>query len=247
MKYIFLLLAVVIGNCGYSSDGVSDVNGKANSLFSSYVSGDSVNYSAIKSNPESLTEAVKAFEEFNAATLSGNAAKSFWINAYNVMVIKSVVEYYPIQSPMDVKGFFDTKKHSVGGRSVTLNDIENNILRKQFKDARLHFALVCAAKSCPPIINKAYTPANIETLLNQQTKKALNDSEFLKVDNSGKRVQFSKIMEWYGEDFKREASDLIAYANQYRANKIPADYKVGFYEYDWRLNKKWIEAAFADR
>jgi len=185
-----------------------------------------------------LNAAVSAFENFDASSVSGNTAKAFWINAYNVMVIKSVVENYPVSSPMDVAGFFDKKKHKVGGKSVTLNEIENSILRKKFPDARLHFALVCAARSCPPIINKAYTSSNIESLLTQQTKKALNNASFLKVNKASKKAEFSKIMEWYGSDFKREASDLIAYANKYRTEKIPSDYKVSFYSYNWKLNGK---------
>ena len=136
----------------------------------------------------------------------------------------------------EVDGFFDKTTYNIGGKSITLNDIENKMLRTEFHEPRFHFVLVCAAISCPPIINKAYRPATLDIQLQEQTVKALNNPEFIKVKD--KEVLFSKIMDWYKEDFTKKGQTLIEFSNIYRKNKIPASFKEGFYEYDWRLNGK---------
>lgn len=137
---------------------------------------------------------------------------------------------------IDVDGFFNKIKYDIAGKSITLNDIENVMLRAEFHEPRFHFVLVCAALSCPPIINKAYRPETLENQLQQQTVKALNNPEFVILKE--KEVLFSKIMEWYDEDFTKNGQTLIQFTNKYRKVKISEDCKEGFYEYDWRLNAK---------
>jgi len=114
---------------------------------------------------------------------------------------------------------------------LSLNDIENVIIRPTFKDARIHFAVNCAAKSCPPLLNKAYTASNVQSLLESQTKKFVNNAALTTITPDA--VTISKIFDWYGEDF----GDLITYLNKYSSTKINAGAKVNFMEYDWSLNE----------
>lgn len=96
---------------------------------------------------------------------------------------------------------------------------------------------MCAGLGCPLIINKAYLPSTIDTQLDKQTRIALNNPEFIKVNNKKKKVQFSQIFEWYTSDFTTGSNSLIDFVNRYRAKPIPRKYKSSYYAYDWTLNE----------
>ncbi|TYA67175.1 DUF547 domain-containing protein, partial [Seonamhaeicola marinus] len=144
-----------------------------------------------------------------------NTYQAFWINAYNLSVIKGIIDNYPTNSPLANAGFFDKVKHNIGGKNITLNDIEHKLLRAQFNDARFHFVLVCGAIGCPPLISEAYLPSTLNTQMDAQTKKALNGN-FLMVNIKKKRVEASQIMEWYKEDFTMNGTTEIDFINTYR-------------------------------
>ncbi len=152
------------------------------------------------------------------------------------MVIDQLAKNWPTSSPMSISGFFDNVKHKIGGNNWTLSHLENKIMRPSFKDPRLHFVLVCGAKSCPPIINEAYFPSTLEAQLEEQTKAALNNPDFIKTE--GDKIMLSEIFKWYESDFKLKAKNTTAYINQYRDIKITS--KTSFYPYDWAVNGKTI-------
>ena len=103
-------------------------------------------------------------------------------NILDEVVIKGIIENYPVKSPLDIKGLFDKTTYAVGGKKITLNDIEHKLLRAQFNnDPRFHFVLVCAGLGCPPIIAEAYMPNTLDAQLTRQTKIALNSDNFIKV------------------------------------------------------------------
>ena len=162
--------------------------------------------------------------------------QAFWINAYNLSVIKGIVDNYPLKSPLDVKGFFDTTTYSIAGKSITLNDIENKMLRGNFDEPRFHFVLVCGAQGCPPIISEAYRPAKLESQLQTQTVKALNNASFIKVSEG--KVMLSEIFKWYKVDFVSDNRNEIDFLNDYRKVKIPSNSEISYYSYNWNLNKK---------
>lgn len=211
---------------------------KANAFFKKNVSYGGVNYPGIKAAPAELNELVAMVGSYNASAVDKNTKKAFYLNAYNILVIKNVVNHYPISKPLDVPGFFDAKKFKIAGSSMTLSAIENKVVRPTFKDARVHFALVCAAKSCPPIASYAFMPSKVNSQLEAITKKALNRKSFIKVNSEKKTVALSQILDWYKEDFLAEAPNILAYVNKYRTEKIPASYKQSFYTYNWALNVK---------
>lgn len=208
---------------------------KADVFLGTYVSDGKINYKAIKNNPESLNELMQLAKTVSVSTAEAKTYQAFWINAYNLSVIKGIVDAYPTKSPLDTKGFFDKTTYTIAGQEITLNDIENKKLRAQFGDPRFHFVLVCGARGCPPIIPKAYTATNLENLLQQQTVKALNDPNFIRV--TGSKVAFSEIFKWYKEDFVKDGNE-IDFLNKYRTEQVPDDAKVTYYSYDWRLNSE---------
>jgi len=238
MKKILVLFALIV--IGFSSEGLSQQIAlffdEADALFGTYVSNGKVDYKSLIDNKESLEETLGLAAEVLVSTSDANNYQAFWINAYNLAVMKGVLDNYPLKSPLDKSGFFDKTKYELGGSSITLNDIENKMLRAKFKDARVHFVLVCGAKGCPPIISKAYRPENVQKLLEQQTIKALNNSSFIKVSDG--TVALSEIFKWYKEDFISENQSEIDFVNTYRKEKITPDSKVTYYSYDWRLNSK---------
>ena len=123
----------------------------------------------------------------------------------------------------------------MGGQSITLNDIENNLLRKVFpNESRFHFVLVCAGLGCPPIISEAYKPDTLDAQMEEQTKLAINNPNFIRI--KGKKVGISQLFEWYAEDFTRGGKTILQYINQYRNEKLNNDAKLFYYPYDWRLN-----------
>ncbi len=218
------------------AQGTTEFFAKADTFFSTYVKGGRVDYQAIKSNPASLNTLLDLAKGITVSKSDAKNYQAFWINTYNLSVIKGIVENYPIKSPLDKAGFFDKTTYNVGGKNITLNDIENKLLRGNFpKEARFHFVLVCAGLGCPPIISNAYLPNTLDAQLEQQTVKALNNPNFIRV--KGKKVQLSQLFEWYKGDFTQGGKSQIDYVNQYRKEKLDANAKVGYYAYDWTLNK----------
>lgn len=208
---------------------------KADAFFKTYVENGRVDYQSIKENTALLNELIEIGNAISVSKSEAKTYQSFWINAYNILVIKGIVDNYPLKSPLDVSGFFDKTKRDIGGQQITLNDIENKLLRGNYpKEARFHFVLVCAGLGCPPITNEAYMPDALETQLQHQTEKALNNPGFVRV--KGKKVQLSQIFEWYKGDFTQDGKSLVGYVNQYRTEKINPNAKVSYYDYDWALN-----------
>ncbi|AXT52453.1 DUF547 domain-containing protein [Aquimarina sp. BL5] len=231
-KIIFLLtfLTVTIG----SAQNTADFFTKSDAFFKKHVTKGKVDYKSIKNDPTTLNELLDIAAGASVSKNDSKTFQAFFINGYNLSVIKGIVDNYPTKSPLDIKGFFDKTKYTLGGKTTTLNDLENKILRKNFPtEARFHFALVCAGLGCPPIISEAYTPSLLEKQLQRQTTIALNNPNFIKV--KGKKVQLSKIFEWYKGDFTQNGSE-IDYVNQFRKEKIPTNAKVSYYPYNWSLN-----------
>jgi len=237
MKKNILILTVIISSLSLQAQDLKTFFSQADAFFKAHVSNGKVAYSNIHTNPDELNAVLKIAEGISVSKTDGNNYQAFWINAYNLSVIKGIIDHYPTNSPLDNAGFFDKTTHNLGGMSITLNDIEHKLLRGNFKDARFHFVLVCGAVGCPPLINKAYLPNTLNTQLETQTKIALNGT-FLRVNPKKKRVQASQIMEWYKEDFTRHGKSEIDFINAYRAEKLEGSYKLSYFPYDWKLNKQ---------
>lgn len=190
-----------------------------------------VDYKSIYKNPEDLEHLL--LEIASAEPLEGGFEKAFLINTYNLFVIKAVIDNYPVESPLKVDGFFDEQTFNLRGSLVTLNQLEKEILMKQFPDARLHFVLVCAAKGCPKLASFAYNGKELEEQLESQTRAVINDSEFIHL--SGPNAQVSQIFDWYAADFGGK-DQVIPFIQKYLLKKVKLNPSYSFYEYDWSLN-----------
>lgn len=196
-----------------------------------------VNYDGFKSDLAKLDQYLKLIANNEANTgWSQVEQKAFWLNAYNAWTIKLVLERYPVGSIKDVSAKpWDKRFVKIGANTHTLNDIENKIIRRQFKDARIHFAINCAAISCPKLSNKAFTMLNVEKELDRLTK------EFFKSENVKiveKSAQLSKIFEWYADDFTQESESVLKFVEQYSEMTFHSKVKVSYLDYNWKLNKQ---------
>lgn len=159
---------------------------------------------------------------------------AYWINAYNAFTIKMIINNYPVSKITDLEGGkpWDKSWIKLGNKTYSLNNIENDIIRPQFEEPRIHFAVNCAAKSCPPLLNRAWTEENLEKFLATQTKNFITNVNYNQIKST--KATISKIFDWYKEDF----SDLIAFLNKYSDTKLKQNSEISFMEYNWSLNGK---------
>jgi hypothetical protein len=173
-------------------------------------------------------------------TLTTNERLAFWINAYNALTIRNVIDHPGIRRVTEVTGFFDKKKFSVAGRSLTLNDIENTIIRPQFKEPLIHFGLVCAAVNCPPILPRAYVGRTVRKDLAENARAYLASS-YNRYDARTGTLHLSKIFDWYKEDFGGEAGIrkfVAKYGTAEMKKNVTASTPIAYLEYDWALNSR---------
>ena len=166
---------------------------------------------------------------------------AFWINVYNAFTVKLIVLNLPVKSIKDLGGSiykvntpWDIKFIKIGSKTYDLNNIEHKILRKKFKDPRIHFALNCASVSCPKLRNEAYVSSKLNKQLDEQTKYFINNSG--KNIIKGDEAQLSKLFSWYRMDFKDGDGTVIDFINRYSNKKIDVRAKISYLEYDWNLN-----------
>jgi hypothetical protein len=195
-----------------------------------------VNYKGFQSDVSTLDAYLESLSANPPqSSWDSNEKLAYWINAYNAFTVKLILNNYPTSSITKLAGGkpWDVKWIKIGKNTYSLNHIENNIIRPRFKDARIHFAVNCAALSCPPLLNQAYVPSRLSAQLNSQTRKFINNPKYNTI--TAQAIEVSKIFDWYSSDF---GSSLIDYLNKYSAHKINNDAKIQYLEYDWALNSQ---------
>jgi len=203
-----------------------------NTLLNKYVTstGD-VNYKGFKSEEAELKSYIDHLKaNYPKTSWLRNEQLSYWINLYNALTINLILEHYPIKSITKIDKAWDTKIILIDGKSYTLNDIENKVIRPTFQEPRIHFAVNCAAKSCPKLLNEAFTASKLEQQLQKQTIDFINNPQQNTLTST--HVTVSKIFEWYAPDF----GNIPVFLNKYSKTKISQNAKVSYQEYQWGLN-----------
>jgi len=156
---------------------------------------------------------------------------------YNALTIKLILSEYPVESIKDIGNFFRSPWSKdvffLFGKPITLNNLEHDIIRKQFNEPRIHLALVCAAKGCPPLRSESYTAEKLNEQLDNQAKIYLSSSKGLVIDEQRETIFISSIFKWYKEDFE-SVPDFI---QEYIQTSIKS-YSIRYLDYDWNLNEK---------
>jgi len=234
MKNSILLFLIVFASQNLFSQKLDNsFYTQADKFFKSHVTNGKVDYAKAKTS-STLKTLITRVENTNLSNADDINKKAFYINAYNLLVINAAAKAYPLGAVTDISGFFDKKKYQVAGQTFTLNNLEKEKLLKATNDARLHFVLVCGAVDCPPIVNFAYTPENLDAQMEKQTRLALNSPSFIK--ESGNKVELSQIFKWYTKDFGGSQKSVIKFINKYRKNILNPSAKISYYSYDWQLN-----------
>ena len=217
-----------------------------NQVLQEHVDKGKVDYAKLKANPEKLETYLDLLAVAKPAEMPYNAQLAFWINTYNALIIKGVIDHYPTKSVRKIKlfgGFFSRLKFQVAGEKYSLNQIEHDIIRTEFVDPRVHFALVCASKSCPALENSVYLPETIEEQLDAVTLKFVTNPEKVRIDRAKRRVYLSKIFKWYKKDFTEGYDGVADFLADYLPPKdadfvLAKDVKFHYLGYDWTLNDK---------
>jgi hypothetical protein len=216
-----------------------------------YTAGGNVDYAAIHA-ARAFDPIVRAFAEAQVPS-DPNAATAFWINAYNALTIDLVADEWPLDSIRSLDGgkVWDTRKFVVANKPVTLNEIENGILRP-LGDPRVHAALNCASRGCPPLAAKVFAGPTLGSQLDVQSSVWMHTTG-IAIERARGTVALSKIFDWYGEDFAKvpgpdvpgidgEAEAAIRFAILHDpgdASYLRAGgYTVTWAPYDWGLNAK---------
>ena len=172
-----------------------------------------------------------------------DSAKAFWIDSYNRDVISSVLLYGITTSvTAENAAYFDAKLFYHFGMRLSLNDIEKRMLFGQFPDARLHFALVCGAESCPPLLAKPFSETDdLDDLLDSLTARSINDTMFVRFDHDKGEVLLSKLFDWYRKDYEKDAGSVIDFIAKYHdqgEKLLKRKWIKKYRDYDWSLNQR---------
>ncbi len=204
----------------------------SNSFFSNYAQHNSVQYKLLHQDPESLNDLVKQIASANLTTVEKEGQKAFFINAYNLLVINTVVVNYPIASPNEVVTFWDEIEQEVAGKTYTLESLKAYIL-ETFQDPLLHFVLVDGSMSSASIVDFAYQPTKLNAQLEDRAIAFMNNAKYIQYNNEVNEIVLPRIFKTNRLDFGASTIDFL---NQYRVKKINKETQLKYGNYDWRLN-----------
>ena len=247
---IFIVLLILLffaplnmGVQGRSKDSVD--HSIYATLLEKYVKKGQVDYRGFKSEEVKLDQYLIVLEKTDYDNLSRNEQFAFYVNAYNAWTIKLILKGYPgVKSIKDLGNIFKSpwkkKICRIDGDVITLDDIEHNILRPRFKDPRVHFAINCAALSCPPLVSEPYLGSTLEQQLNHASTAFINNPKRNYLEDN--TLYISKIFKWFLEDFDNDVIGfLIKYAKEDLKKELEAKrskIKIKYLDYDWSLNGK---------
>ncbi len=205
-------------------------------------------YAAVsKDDKQSLDNYLTQLQQIKVRTLNSAEQKAYWINLYNALTIKVILDHYPVKSIMDVDispGFFsngpwDAKLLTIEGEQLSLNDVEHRILRPVFNDNRVHYALNCASLGCPDLQREAFTAGNTEQLLGKGAESYINHPRGAQLVDG--KLQVSSIYKWFQADFGDSSQQVIIHLQKYARGSLAETLtaytgKLSF-SYNWDLNE----------
>lgn len=240
-KWIFIFLVLTMGFSGYSQEHLKHEQWTA--LLQKHVDHKGhVNYEGFKKDEAKLDAYLKILSEHHpTSSWDKDDQLAFWINAYNAFTVKLIVKNLPVKSIKELGGSiykvntpWDIKFIHIGEETYDLNNIEHGIIRKDFDEPRIHFAVNCASVSCPILRNEAYVGDKLDEQLKDQAHRFINDGKRNKLSKG--RAELSKIFKWYGQDFKDKYGSYLKFINRHTEHKISNNTEVTFLEYNWDLN-----------
>ena len=241
MKYLLITLLLSHGLVGFITNPElapsqdKGVHSSWNVLLQKYVNEDGiVNYSSWSKNKDDLNKYIKLLEQKSPASYwDRNDSLAYFINAYNAITVKLILNNYPIGSIKEIKDPWDKENLKLPNNSLTLNDIEHKVLRKM-GDPRIHFAINCASESCPKLLNEAFVASKIPKQLEAVTSSFINDTS--KNNFSKDKITVSRIFLWFSKDFGSK-KERITFIQKYALINFSDKAKIKYQEYNWKLNE----------
>jgi len=216
------------------------------------VVGSQVDYSGLKTKIGRLETYLGLLAETDPSTLSDTARLAFWINTYNAVTVKMILDHFPgIASIRDIDDPWGERRVTINGRSLSLDDIEHKIIRAEFEEPRIHFAVNCASKGCPDLLGEAFVAEHLDDQLSRVTQSFLADATkgaragLVKGKLWGETptLTLSPILKWYAGDFQKNGSTVSSFVAIYAPKDVgkfvsehSGDLKLGYFDYDWSLN-----------
>ena len=214
------------------------------------VSEGSVDYRALRTEPAALDRYLDQLAAVTAGEFEGWVATdrlAFLINLYNAATLRLIVDHYPVKSIRSIGLLPGSawKRDAVRlfGRNVSLDHVEHEIIRKQYRDARVHFALVCAAKGCPPLRAEAYVGSRLNVQLDEQGREFISTRDKNRVDVAARTLHLSPIFKWFAGDFEAAAGSAPAFVAAFLPDGLrhavsAGGFTVTYTDYDWTLNER---------
>ena len=202
-----------------------------------------VDYAGLSENASQLDAYIASLARAPFEELGRDQKLALLINAYNAFTLRLILDHYPIDSITDIpdEERWDHQRWNVGGHTWSLNQIENEQIRPNFVEPRIHFALVCAAIGCPPLRREAYNAASLESQLAEQTSLVHTNERWLRYDAEENVLHLTQLYSWYGDDFAQVAGSVLEYvASQSEPVRAATDGdgapRIDWLDYDWSLN-----------
>lgn len=256
---LFLSLVFLFCKMSFAAGAFDHHYMKLENLIEQYVKEGKINYRRIIKNGlpdfDSIVADLEKISESEYAKWTNEQKMSFWINAYNIGAIKLVLDHYPLKRSFDLHALrypahsiqqipdvWNQKILTILGKKVGLNYIENEILRKEFHDPRIHFAVVCASLGCPVLRDEPYVFDRLDSQLNDAAAQFMRDNKKFNYDVHSSTLYLSPIFKWFKEDFER-AGGRIAFIEKYlpQDKNLPEDAKIQWLDYDWSLNEQKLK------
>lgn len=234
----FLLIFVAFAAVGSAKAEPGSWTADYNRLLGKYVTPSGVKYAEWKNNAsdrQALQQVVDAIAQENAGSLGQKEQLAFYVNAYNAWILHEALEKYPTKSVKDTFfTFFTSKRIKVAGEQTSFNALEKETIRGKFADPRIHFALNCASRSCPPLQPEAFSGDRLDAHFENLAKAFVNSERGVRMQ--GNSVELSKIFDWYKDDFAK-AGGVLEFINKRRSVPVPKEAKISYMDYNWGLNE----------
>lgn len=214
-----------------------------------------IDYAGLKTSRASIDSVVADIAQADQSEMSGNQRLAFYINTYNVLTLRAVIDAYPVKSIKEIDGVWEGKNWTVSGQKVSLNQLEHEILRKEFEEPRIHVAINCASIGCPPLAGFPFLADSLESQLKLMSIRFVSSATHNQLDMEAGEANLSSVFDWFGEDFikkyyregkfpglseKKNAalSFVLAHFHDGAPSGLNLNrkFKVGYVDYDWNLN-----------